>query len=193
MPDTEPHACELAEGKRSTARLTSRRVHATLMSAIESSHWSRAWLSVLTTAVTGPPPKNYDFIIRVIGGSRSPLGYPRFRASDRFTRTVPRLTFAQCTSREVRRKSTVTAYPKASGFCSENSVSQCMSCSSNISSKCPFRRVFHSITTQGMVTGTQFESHATSSGLRHMTRSFEHDGRTKHAGCGTPHSIRICE
>ena len=28
-----------------------------------------------TTAVTGPPPKNYDFKTRVIGGSRSPLGY----------------------------------------------------------------------------------------------------------------------
>jgi hypothetical protein len=27
----------------------------------------------LTTAVTGPPPKNYDFKTRVIGGSRSPL------------------------------------------------------------------------------------------------------------------------
>ena len=28
-----------------------------------------------TTAVTGPPPKNCDFKTRVIGGSRSPLGY----------------------------------------------------------------------------------------------------------------------
>jgi len=27
-------------------------------------------------AVTGPPPKNCDFKTRVIGGSRSPLGYP---------------------------------------------------------------------------------------------------------------------
>jgi hypothetical protein len=27
----------------------------------------------ITTAVTEPPPKNYDFKIRVIGGSRSPL------------------------------------------------------------------------------------------------------------------------
>jgi len=27
-----------------------------------------------TTAVTGPPPKGYDFKIRVIGGSGSPLG-----------------------------------------------------------------------------------------------------------------------
>ncbi|MFM8728655.1 MAG: hypothetical protein ACKON9_26455 [Planctomycetaceae bacterium] len=27
----------------------------------------------LTTAVTGPPQKNYDFKSRVIGGSRSPL------------------------------------------------------------------------------------------------------------------------
>ena len=29
-----------------------------------------------TTAVTGPPPKNYDFKTDVIGGSRSPHGYP---------------------------------------------------------------------------------------------------------------------
>src|SRR5688572_11620163 len=29
----------------------------------------------ITTAVTGPPPKDYDFAIRVLGGSRSPLGY----------------------------------------------------------------------------------------------------------------------
>ena len=35
------------------------------------------WLSFLTwltRAVTGPPPKDYDFQIRVIGGSGSPLG-----------------------------------------------------------------------------------------------------------------------
>jgi hypothetical protein len=30
----------------------------------------------ITTAVTGPPPKIFDFKSRVIGGSRSPLGYP---------------------------------------------------------------------------------------------------------------------
>jgi hypothetical protein len=29
----------------------------------------------LTTAVTGPPPKNFDFKTDAIGGSRSPLGY----------------------------------------------------------------------------------------------------------------------
>ena len=29
----------------------------------------------LTVAVTGPPPRDYDFKTRVIGGSRSPHGY----------------------------------------------------------------------------------------------------------------------
>ena len=42
----------LARGKHSTARLTIRRVHATLMSAIGSTRWSRA-VSVLTTRITG--------------------------------------------------------------------------------------------------------------------------------------------
>jgi hypothetical protein len=32
--------------------------------------------SPLTAAVTGPPPKNYDFKSRVIGGSGSPHGSP---------------------------------------------------------------------------------------------------------------------
>jgi hypothetical protein len=32
-------------------------------------------LSQLTAAVTGPPPRNYDFKTRAIGGSRSPHGY----------------------------------------------------------------------------------------------------------------------
>jgi hypothetical protein len=36
------------------------------------SHWF--CLSRRTTAVTGPPPRNYDFKTRVIGGYRSPLG-----------------------------------------------------------------------------------------------------------------------
>jgi hypothetical protein len=31
-----------------------------------------AFLCYITAAVTGPPPKNYDFKTRVIGGSRSP-------------------------------------------------------------------------------------------------------------------------
>lgn len=30
----------------------------------------------VATAVTGPPPRSYDFRTRVIGGSRSPHGYP---------------------------------------------------------------------------------------------------------------------
>jgi hypothetical protein len=30
-------------------------------------------VSQITAAVTGPPPKNYDFKSHVIGGSRSPL------------------------------------------------------------------------------------------------------------------------
>ena len=42
----------LARGKHSTARLTIRRVHATLMSAIGSTRWSRD-VSVLTTRITG--------------------------------------------------------------------------------------------------------------------------------------------
>jgi hypothetical protein len=38
-----------------------------------------------TTAVTGPPPKNYDFKTQVTGGSRSPHGYlPSFGASSNF-------------------------------------------------------------------------------------------------------------
>ena len=41
----------LARGKHSTARLTIRRVHATLMSAIGSTRWSRA-VSVLTIGLT---------------------------------------------------------------------------------------------------------------------------------------------
>jgi hypothetical protein len=35
----------------------------------------RLQLIRITAAVTGPPPKNYDFKTRVIGGSRSPHGY----------------------------------------------------------------------------------------------------------------------
>jgi hypothetical protein len=31
-----------------------------------------------TAAVSGPPPKNYDYKSRVIGGSGSPLGFPAF-------------------------------------------------------------------------------------------------------------------
>ena len=42
----------LARGKHSTARLTIRRAHATLMSAIGSTRWSRA-VSVLTPRITG--------------------------------------------------------------------------------------------------------------------------------------------
>ena len=42
----------LARGKHSTARLTIRPVHATLMSAIGSTRWSRD-VSVLTTSITG--------------------------------------------------------------------------------------------------------------------------------------------
>jgi hypothetical protein len=37
---------------------------------------SEGYFKRITTAVTGPPPKNYDFKTRVIGGSRSPLCYP---------------------------------------------------------------------------------------------------------------------
>ncbi len=37
--------------------------------AVSSSRWFG-----ITTAVTGPPPTNYDFTTRFIGGSRSPLG-----------------------------------------------------------------------------------------------------------------------
>ena len=40
---------------------------------------SRSALDGLTTAVTGPPPKHFDFKTRVIGGSGSPLGYPAIR------------------------------------------------------------------------------------------------------------------
>ncbi len=33
------------------------------------------WGWIVTTAVTGPPPRNYDFKTRVIGGSRLPHSY----------------------------------------------------------------------------------------------------------------------
>jgi len=40
----------------------------------------RSNFSPITYAVTGPPPMNYDFKTRVIGGSRSPLCSPPFFA-----------------------------------------------------------------------------------------------------------------
>ena len=62
----------LATGTQSTTRPTIRRENAKIKSAFESTRWARARLSVRTLAVTGPPPKNYDFKTRVIGGSGSP-------------------------------------------------------------------------------------------------------------------------
>ena len=50
----------LARGKHSTARLTIRPVHATLMSAIGSTRWSRA-VSVLTTTLTRLPRESLYF------------------------------------------------------------------------------------------------------------------------------------
>ena len=50
----------LARGKHSTARLTIRPVHATLISAIGSTRWSRD-VSVLTTPFTGPRRTTFHF------------------------------------------------------------------------------------------------------------------------------------
>ena len=57
LPDSEPHACESGTGKRSTTRLTRRRVQALLMSAIGSSRWSRARLPVQGDCVLSHYPK----------------------------------------------------------------------------------------------------------------------------------------
>ena len=71
----------LARGKHSTARLTIRPVHATLISAIGSTRWSRA-VSVLTTKISRLPrlmfqcvrspsaTRLHHFVRRLIGGAR---------------------------------------------------------------------------------------------------------------------------